>query len=95
MLRLKVLDESDQIVRWRHMGEEDGVSCRLYYYPKQNLDVVILGNQCWCAGSLAWEIHAGLSDGACRNQTLETTLPHWLIMIRSSSSDLDKFSDFP
>jgi CubicO group peptidase (beta-lactamase class C family) len=52
-----LLDDSDQIVRWGHTGEEDGVSCRLYYYPKQNLDVVILGNQSWCAGSLAWEIH--------------------------------------
>jgi CubicO group peptidase (beta-lactamase class C family) len=52
-----LLDDSDQIVRWGHTGEEDGVSCRLYYYPKENLDVVILGNQSWCAGNLAWEIH--------------------------------------
>jgi CubicO group peptidase (beta-lactamase class C family) len=52
-----LLDDSDQIVRWGHTGEEDGVSCRLYYYPVQNLDVVILGNQSWCAGGLAWEIH--------------------------------------
>lgn len=52
-----LLDESDQIVRWGHTGEEEGVSCRLYHYPKENLDVVILGNQSWCAGSLAWEIH--------------------------------------
>jgi len=52
-----LLDDSNQIVRWGHTGEEDGVSCRLYYYPRQNLDVVILGNQSWCAGSVAWEIH--------------------------------------
>ena len=52
-----LLDDSDQVVRWGHTGEEDGVSCRLYYYPRQNLDVVILGNQSWCAGSVAWEIH--------------------------------------
>ena len=52
-----LLDDTGQIVRWGHTGEEDGVSCRLYYYPKQNLDVVILGNQSWCAGRLAWEIH--------------------------------------
>jgi CubicO group peptidase (beta-lactamase class C family) len=49
--------DSERIVRWGHTGEEDGVSCRFYHYPKQNLDVVILGNQSWCAGSLAWEIH--------------------------------------
>jgi len=52
-----LLDDADQIVRWGHTGEEDGVSCRLYYYPRENLDVIILGNQSWCAGSLAWEIH--------------------------------------
>jgi CubicO group peptidase (beta-lactamase class C family) len=52
-----LLDEEDRIIRWGHTGEEDGVSCRLYHYSKQNLDVVILGNQSWCAGSLAWEIH--------------------------------------
>jgi CubicO group peptidase (beta-lactamase class C family) len=49
--------DDDQIVRWGHTGEEDGVSCRLYHYPKENLDVVILGNQSWCAGSLGWDIH--------------------------------------
>jgi CubicO group peptidase (beta-lactamase class C family) len=52
-----ILDQDEQIVRWGHTGEEDGVSCRLYYYPKENLDVVILANQSWCAGSLAWKIH--------------------------------------
>ena len=52
------MGDSDQVVRWGHTGEEDGVSCRLYYYPKENLDVVMLGNQSWCAGSLAWEIHS-------------------------------------
>ncbi len=52
-----ILDDDQRIVRWGHTGEEEGVSCRLYYYPKENLDVVILGNQSWCAGSLGWEIH--------------------------------------
>lgn len=52
-----LLDSSDHIVRWGHTGEEDGVSGRLYHYPPQNLDVIILANQSWCAGSLAWEIH--------------------------------------
>lgn len=51
-----ILDDK-QIVRWGHTGEEDGVSCRLYYYPRENLDVVILANQSWCAGKLGWEIH--------------------------------------
>jgi len=45
------------IVRWGHTGEEDGISCRLYYYPQQDVDVVILGNQSGCAGELAWDLH--------------------------------------
>jgi len=52
-----ILDQNEKNVRWGHTGEEDGVSCRLYYYPKENLDVVILANQNWCAGSLGWKIH--------------------------------------
>jgi len=52
-----ILDDDRQIVRWGHTGEEDGVSGRLYYYPQENLDVIILGNQSWCAGKLGWEIH--------------------------------------
>lgn len=52
-----ILDQEGKIVRWGHTGEEDGVSCRLYYYPEENLDVVILGNQSWCAGSMGWKIH--------------------------------------
>ena len=57
-----LLDDSEHIIRWGHTGEEDGVSCRFYHYLKQNLDVVILGNQSWCAGDLAWEIHALILD---------------------------------
>jgi CubicO group peptidase (beta-lactamase class C family) len=57
-----LLDEADRIVRWGHTGEEDGVSGRLYHYPAKNLDVVILGNQSWCAGKLAWEIHDLILD---------------------------------
>jgi len=52
-----ILDQDENIIRWGHTGEEDGVSCRLYYYPKENLDVIILANQSWCAGSLGWKIH--------------------------------------
>ena len=54
---LFILDQQEQIVRWGHTGEEDGVSCRFYHYPQQTLDVVILANQSWCAGDLAWQVH--------------------------------------
>lgn len=52
-----LLDQSGTVVRWGHTGEEDGVSCRLLYYPQQEVDVVILGNQTSCAGKVAWDIH--------------------------------------
>lgn len=52
-----ILDDANNIVRGGHTGEEYGVSCRVYYYPNLNIDVVILGNQGWCAGSLGWDIH--------------------------------------
>ena len=52
-----IRDGEGRIVRWGHTGEEDGVSCRLYHYPGIDVNVVILGNQSWCAGSLGWEIH--------------------------------------
>jgi hypothetical protein len=46
----------DQIVRWGHTGEEDGVSCGYWYYPQQDVDVVILGNQSSCASKVLWDI---------------------------------------
>lgn len=52
-----LLDDEERIVRWGHTGEEDGVSCRLAYYPRQKLDVVILGNQTSCAGKVMKDIH--------------------------------------
>jgi CubicO group peptidase (beta-lactamase class C family) len=52
-----LLNSAGETVRWGHTGEEDGVSCRTYYYPQQDMDVVILGNQSGCAGKLAWDIH--------------------------------------
>ncbi len=52
-----VFSLQNRLLRWGHTGEEDGVSCRLYHYPDQALDVVVLGNQSWCAGSLGWELH--------------------------------------
>lgn len=52
-----LLTEQQEITRWGHTGEEDGVSCRLFYFPRQDVDAIILGNQSWCAGELGWEIH--------------------------------------
>ncbi|MTI66890.1 MAG: serine hydrolase [Firmicutes bacterium] len=57
-----ILDNNDNVIRGGHTGEEYGVSCRLYYYPKLNIDVVILSNQGLCAGSLGWDIHDIILD---------------------------------
>jgi len=51
-----LVNSDSEVVRWGHTGEEDGVSCRLYYYPKNNLDVIILGNQSSCAGKVSLDI---------------------------------------
>ncbi|MEM9215957.1 MAG: serine hydrolase domain-containing protein [Cyanobacteria bacterium P01_F01_bin.150] len=57
-----LLTPQNEVIRWGHTGEEDGVSCRFYHYLQQNVDVVILANQSWCAGELAWDIHSLLVE---------------------------------
>ena len=57
-----LLDEKSRVVRWGHTGEEDGVSCRLHYYPRHKLDVVILGNQTSCAGGVSSDVHESIMD---------------------------------
>jgi CubicO group peptidase (beta-lactamase class C family) len=51
-----LLDGTGQVVRWGHTGEEDGISCRLWHYPQQEVDVVILGNLSSCAGKISREV---------------------------------------
>jgi len=57
-----IIDQNEKIVRGGHTGEEYGFSCRIYYYPQKDVDVVILANQDWCAGSLGWEIHDAVME---------------------------------
>ena len=52
-----LVDDHNQVVRYGHTGEEDGVSCRFYSYPGLDIDLVILGNLSWCSGEIGWEIH--------------------------------------
>lgn len=49
--------QNNQVVRMGHTGEEFGVSARLYYYPQEDLDVALLGNQGFCTGALGWRVH--------------------------------------
>lgn len=57
-----LLNERDEIVRWGHTGEEGGVSCRLFYYPRLDLEVVILGNLSGCAGAVGWKVHEWIEE---------------------------------
>ncbi|WKX73940.1 serine hydrolase [Streptomyces sp. XD-27] len=56
-----LLDDDGTVVRWGHTGEEDGVSARLYHYPRLDADVAILGNVSGCAGALGWDLHDALT----------------------------------
>ena len=51
-----VLDRDGNVVRYGLPGEEEGISCRLYHYPRHQLDVAVLANQGACAGKLALDI---------------------------------------
>ncbi len=46
-----------EVIRMGHTGEEFGVSARYYFYPKEKIEVVLLGNQGFCMGSVGWRIH--------------------------------------
>jgi CubicO group peptidase (beta-lactamase class C family) len=50
-------DKNNNIIRWGHTGEEAGISCRMFYYPALDIDVIILGNQGGCAGPLFMAIN--------------------------------------
>lgn len=49
--------EEGTLIRYGHTGEDPGVSARVYHYPLFNMDLVILGNQSYCAGDLDWQFH--------------------------------------
>ncbi|MFF5482198.1 serine hydrolase domain-containing protein [Streptomyces sp. NPDC012935] len=58
-----LLNGEGNIVRWGHTGEEDGVSARFYHYPQHDVDVAVLGNISWCAGTMGWAIHDAIVRG--------------------------------
>lgn len=58
--------EGGRILRYGHTGEAPGVSARVYHYPPFNLDLVILGNQSYCAGDLDWQLHHLILEEALR-----------------------------
>ncbi len=58
--------EADVSVRYGHTGEDPGVSARVYHYPIFNLDLVILGNQSYCAGDLDWQLHQIVMEEASK-----------------------------
>lgn len=54
------------LLRYGHTGEDPGVSARAYHYPIFNLDLVILGNQSYCAGDLDWQFHQIIMEEAAK-----------------------------
>jgi len=56
--------DDERIIRYGHTGEDPGVSARAYHYPIFNLDLVILGNQSYCAGELDSQMHRILIEQA-------------------------------
>lgn len=56
--------EEGALLRYGHTGEDPGVSARTYHYPIFNLDLVILGNQSYCAGDLDWQFHQIIMEEA-------------------------------
>lgn len=52
-----LLDEEHHMVRGGHTGEEYGFSSRVYYYPQEDIHIIILGNEGFNAGKLGWAIH--------------------------------------
>ena len=55
-------DKGQSIIRYGHSGEDPGVSCRLYYYPAACVDVAILGNRSFCAGSVMERINNTITE---------------------------------
>lgn len=44
--------KNEGVVKYGHTGEDPGVSARVYYYPQQDMDVVILGNHSFSTGPI-------------------------------------------
>ncbi|WIV10402.1 hypothetical protein [Proteiniborus sp. MB09-C3] len=51
------ISKDNRIVRLALTGEDPGVSARLFYYPGQDVEVIILANQSDVASDLGWYIH--------------------------------------
>ncbi len=54
---LWVVTNGDRLVRYGHTGEDPGVSARVMYYPEQEIDIAILGNQGAAAGKILAQLH--------------------------------------
>ncbi len=49
-------DQTGQLVRYGHSGEEPGVSSQLYHYPRQNIDLVLFSNHGFSTAELLAEL---------------------------------------
>jgi len=52
-----ILGEDGHVLRYGLPGEEPGASCRVGHNPTLGLDLMVLGNQSWCAGEVNKHLH--------------------------------------
>lgn len=53
-------DGKNGIIRYGHSGEDPGASCRIYYYPSADIDIILLGNKSLCAGAMMEKINEAI-----------------------------------
>lgn len=51
------ISKDDKLVRLAFTGEDPGFSSRLFYYPEQDVEVILLSNQSDAVSNLGWFIH--------------------------------------
>lgn len=54
--------EQESIIRYGHAGEDPGVSCRIYYYPSLDIDLVVLSNHSAGAGPMMDCLHRKIME---------------------------------
>lgn len=52
-----LMNSDNEVIRMGVAGEEIGVSCRLYYYPKEKITFSIMSNYSLASSKVAWYIH--------------------------------------
>lgn len=60
---MALLLEKGEVVRYGHSGDDPGVSAKVFHYPDQAIDLVILGNQSHCSDEVGRFVHELIMSG--------------------------------